>query len=89
MAASPKFSLADIRKVMAGKNVKKEKPVMLLPKAPVPIQILGSASKNRKPVEILDLTMTDSDPMEVMKKLSVMTEAVRTYAIVLLIFSEY
>jgi hypothetical protein len=76
VAASPKFSLADIRKVMAGKNVKKEKPVLLLPKAPVPIQVSGSASKKRKPVEILDLTMTDSEPMEVMKKLSVMTEAV-------------
>ena len=89
VAASPKFSLADIRKAMAGKNVKKEKPVLLLPKAPVPIQVSGSASKKRKPVEILDLTMTDSVPMEVMKKLSVITEAVRTYAIVLLIFSEY
>ena len=74
--ASPKFSLADIRKAMSGKNVKKEKPALSLPKVPVPTQVPGSASKKRKPVEILDLTLVDSEPMEVMKKLSVMTEAV-------------
>ena len=76
VAASPKFSLADIRKAMSGKNMKKEKPALSLPKVPVPTQAPGSASKKRKPVEILDLTLVDSEPMEVMKKLSVMTEAV-------------
>ena len=76
VAASPKFSLADIRKAMAGKNVKREKPVPLLPKVPAPVKAPGSVSKKRKSVEILDLTLVDSEPMEVMKKLSIMTEAV-------------
>ena len=76
VAASPKFSLADIRKAMVGKNMKKEKPALSLPKVTVPTQVPGSASKKRKSVEILDLTLVDSELMEVMKKLSVMTEAV-------------
>ena len=76
VAASPKFSFADIRKAMAGKNVKKEKAVPSLPKVPASAQVPGSASKKRKSVEILDLTLVDSEPMDVMKKLSVMTEAV-------------
>ena len=76
VATSPKFSLADICKEMAGKKVKKEKPALSLPQVPVPTHVPGSASKKRKPVEILDLTLVDSEPMEVMKKLSAMTEAV-------------
>ena len=59
------------------KTVKKDKSVPSVPKIPAPTKAPGSGSKKRKPVEILDLTLDDSDPMEVMKKLSIMTEAVR------------
>ena len=76
VAASPKFSLADIRNAMAGKNVKRERPVPSLPKIPTSVKAPRSVSKNRKSVEILDLTLVDSEPMEVMKRLSIMTEAV-------------
>ena len=76
MADSPKFSLADIRKAMVGKNVKREKPVPSLPKVPGPAKAPESGTKKRKSVEILDLTLVDSEPIEVMKKLSIMTEAV-------------
>ena len=77
VAASPKFSLADIRKAIVGKTVKKDKTVPPVPKIPSPTKAPGSGSKKRKTVEILDLTLDDSDPREVMKKLSIMTEAVR------------
>ena len=77
VVASPKFSLADIREAMAGKTIKKEEPVPTLPMVPVPTKVSGSGSKKRKMVEIIDLTLQDSEPMEVMKKLSAMTEAVR------------
>ena len=77
VAASPKFSLADILKAMVGKIVKKDKTIPSVPKVPAPTKAPGSGSKKRKTVEILDLTIDDLDPMEVMKKLSIMTEAVR------------
>ena len=77
VAASPKFSLTDIRKAMVVKTVNKDKSVSSVPKISAPTKAPGSGSKKREPVEILDLTLDDSDPMEVMKKLSIMTEAVR------------
>ena len=61
---------------MARKNVIMEKPVPPLPKVPAPVKAPGSVSKKRKPVEILDLTLVDSETMEVMEKLCIMTEAV-------------
>ena len=87
VAASPKFSLADIRKDMVGKIVKKDKATPSVSKIPASTKVPGSASKKRKTLEILDLTLDDSDPMEVMKKLSIMTEAVRI--IVFVIFSRH
>ena len=81
VAASPKFSLADILKAIVGKTVKKDKTVLPVPKIPSPTKAPGSGSKKRKTVEILDLTLDDSDPREVMKKLSIMTEAVRIFVL--------
>ena len=62
---------------MVVKTVKKDKPVPSVPKIPSPTKAPGFGSMKRKPMEILDLTLDDSDPLEVMKKLSIMTEAVR------------
>ena len=62
-------------------TVKKDKTVPPVPKIPSPTKAPGSGSKKRKTVEILDLTLDDSDPMEVMKKLSIMTEAVRIFVL--------
>ena len=87
VAASPKFSLADIRKAMVGKTVKKDKAIPSVPKIPASTKVPGSPFKKRKTLEILDLTLDDSDPMEVMKKLSIMIEAVRI--IVFVIFSRH
>ena len=43
--ASPKFDLADIRDVVGGKTIKKEKHALVIPKAPIPVKVSGSGSK--------------------------------------------
>ena len=48
----------------------------MIPKAPIPVKVSGSGSKKRKMAEILDLTLDDSEPAEIMRQLSVMTDVV-------------
>ena len=58
--------------------VKKAKIPLQIPKAPVPVPVntSGSGVKKRKNLEILDLTVDDLEPAEVMKKLASMVETV-------------
>ena len=74
LLASPKFDLADIRDVVGGKTIKKEKHALVIPKAPIPVKVSGSGSK--KMAEILDLTLDDSEPAEIMRQLSAMIDVV-------------
>ena len=75
-----KFNYADLHDVISGTSaiVKGEKGTPGIPKvpAPVPSKSTGSGAKKRKALEILDLTIDDSEPADVMKKLTVMMETV-------------
>ena len=46
----------------------------MIPKAPIPVKVSGSGSKKRKTVEILDLTLDDSEPAKTVRKLSTMID---------------
>ena len=74
LLASPKFDFVDIRNVVAGKTIKKEKPALVILKAPTPVKVSGPGFKKRKTVEILDLTLDDSEPAKIMRKLSTMID---------------
>ena len=74
LLGNPKFDLADIRDAIAGKTIKKEKPALVIPKAPILVKVSGSGSKKRNMVEILDLTLDDSEPAKTMRKLSTMID---------------
>ena len=58
--------------------VKKVKVPLQIPKALVhaPVNTSGSGFKKRKSLEILDLTVIELEPTEVMKKLATMVETV-------------
>ena len=74
-----KFNFADLHDVISGTIaiVKKEKGVPAIPKVPAPTPSKSTGSgKKRKTLEILDLTLDDSNPAEVMHKLSVMVDTV-------------
>ena len=45
LLASPKFDLSDIRDVVGGKTIKKEKHALVIPKALIPVKVSGSGSK--------------------------------------------
>ena len=68
MVASPNFDLADVWDAVSGKGIKREKPILALPNAPIPIKVSGSSCKKRKRTEILDLTIEDSEPVDIMNK---------------------
>ena len=76
LLASPKFNILDIHNVIDGKTIKNERPALVIPKAPIPVKDSGSGSKKRKMAEILDLTLNDSKPAEIMRQLSAMTDVV-------------
>jgi len=74
-----KFNFADLRDVISGTSaiVKKEKGAPAIPKAPAPTPSKSTGSgKKRKALEILDLTLDESNPAEVMNKLAVMVDTV-------------
>ena len=72
--------MSDLNDVISGATamVKKAKIPLQIPKAPVPVPVntSGSGVKKRKTLEILDLTIENSEPAEVMKELAVMMETV-------------
>ena len=72
--------MSDLNDVISGATamVKKVKIPLQIPKAPVPVYVntSGSGVKKRKSLEILDLTIDDLEPAEVMKKLATMVETV-------------
>ena len=77
--SAAKFTYADLHDVISGTTaiVKKEKGVPVIPKVPAPTPSKSTRSgKKRKALEILDLTLDDSNPAEVMHKLSVMVDTV-------------
>ena len=43
-------------------------------RAPIPVKVSGPGFKKRKTVEILDLTLDDSEPAKTMRKLSTMID---------------
>ena len=63
-----KFNYADLHDVISGTSsiVKKEKGTTAIPKVPahVPGKSTRSGTKKRKTLEILDLTIEDSEPAE-------------------------
>ena len=67
LLASSKFNILDIHDVVDGKTIKNERPALVIPKAPIPVKVSGSGSKKRKMAEILDLTLDDSEPAEIMR----------------------
>ena len=72
-----KFNYADLHDVISGTSaiVKREKGVPAIPKVPVPTPSkLTGSGKKRKTLEILDLTLDDSNLAEVMNKLAVMVD---------------
>ena len=74
-----KFNFADLHDVISGTSaiVKKEKGALAIPKVPAPTPSKSTGSgKKRKALEILDLTLDDSNPTEVMNKLAVMVDTV-------------
>ena len=78
--SSSRYNLADLNDVISGATaiVKKAKVPLQIPKAPIPapVNTSGSGIKKRKGLEILDLTVDDLEPSEVMKKLATMVETV-------------
>ena len=78
--SASKYNLSDLHEVISGATaiVKKEKPPLVIPKAPVPalVKSSGGAVKKRKALEILDLSIDDLAPAEIMKKLATMVETV-------------
>lgn len=78
--SSSRYNLSDLNDVISGATamVKKEKVPLQIPKPPVPVPVntSGSGVKKRKTLEILDLTVEDLEPAEVMKKLASMVETV-------------
>ena len=78
--SSSRYNLADLNDVISGATaiVKRKKTPLQIPKAPVPLPVdsSGSGIKKRKTLEILDLTVDDLEPTEVMKKLATMVETV-------------
>ena len=87
--SAAKFNCADLRDVISGTSaiVKKEKGIPAIPMVPAstPSKLTGSGKK-RKALEILDLTLDDSNPADVMHKLSVMVDTV-SVRLILFFFS--
>ena len=79
--------MADLNEVISGATavVKRVKTPLQIPKAPVPLPVdsLVSGIKKRKNLEILDLTIDDLEPAEVMKKLATMVETVSISTLIL------
>ena len=83
------FNYADLHDVISRTSaiVKKEKGIPAIPKVPAATPIKSTWSgKKRKALEILDLTLDDSNPADVMHKLSVMVDTV-SVRLVLFFFS--
>ena len=90
--SSSRYNLADLNDVISGAAavVKRVKTPLQIPKAPVPLPIdsSGSGIKKRKTLEILDLTIDDLEPAEVMKKLATMVETV-SFSMLILTFTGF
>ena len=86
--SSSRYNLADLNEVISGATavVKRAKTPLQIPKAPVPLPVdsSGSGIKKRKTLEILDLTIDDLEPAEVMKKLATMVEMVSISKLILI-----
>ena len=87
--SSSRYNLSDLNDVISGATaiVKKAKIPLQIPKAPVPVPVntSGSGVKKRKSLEILDLTIDDLEPTEVMKKLATMVETVSIGVLILMV----
>ena len=81
--------MSDLNDVISGATamVKKVKVPLQIPKAPVPapVNTSGSGIKKRRGLEILDLTVDDLEPTEVMKKLATMVETVSLGVLILMV----
>ena len=86
--SSSRYNLDDLNDVISGAAavVKRVKTPLQIPKAHVPLLIdsSGSGIKKRKTLEILDLTIDDLEPAEVMKKLATMVETVSISTLILI-----
>ena len=74
--SSSRYNLADLNDVLSGATaiVKRKKTPLQIPKAHVALLVDSTCSgiKKRKTLKILDLTVDDLEPAEVMKKLATM-----------------